>query len=256
MPFDSPIVLDGISLPGLVQYILDNHESPSLMVVCGTKIAFLEQLETACSNVVDREPDPGTSPQTEGDSAHRWNDPTMSYARPLLEASTLGLLSKSRNVKLIFCPDITHLRALLARQALTLQEPKSLTEGKRMLAILNPLQLHRNTSEFSVQGVNRTLSVAVEAANHTTSQLVLAECTAETSTANMVADASYEVGEQPTLPAVQASIWDEEVSMLNVSTKSFGAGERGWVGRTVKLRTIAERWCIFKDNRNISSHNT
>ena len=40
--------------------------------------------------------------------------------------------------------------------------------------------------------------------------------------------------------------WDEEVSILNVTTKSFGVGERGWVGRTVKLRTVAARWCMFE----------
>jgi hypothetical protein len=40
--------------------------------------------------------------------------------------------------------------------------------------------------------------------------------------------------------------WEEQVSILNVTTKSFGAGERGWVGRTVKIRTVAERWFVFK----------
>lgn len=46
---------------------------------------------------------------------------------------------------------------------------------------------------------------------------------------------------------VATNSWDEEVSMLNVTTKSFGAGERGWVGRTVAVRTVAGRWCAFKD---------
>ena len=43
-----------------------------------------------------------------------------------------------------------------------------------------------------------------------------------------------------------SSVWDEEVSMLNVTTKTFGAGERGWVGRTVSIRRVAGRWCHFK----------
>ncbi|KXL42755.1 hypothetical protein M433DRAFT_30196, partial [Acidomyces richmondensis BFW] len=181
----SPIVLDGISLPGLIQYVLDEHDSPSLMVVCGTKAAFLEQLEAAS-------------------------------ARSFLKCPTLRILSTSKDVNLIFCPDITHLRALLARQTLIPHQPDSIKEGRRILVILNLLQLHRPTSAFSVQGVNRTFSVAVEAAHHTNSRLVLAD------------------------------VWDEEVSILNVTTKSFRSSERGWVGRTVKLRTIAERWCIFK----------
>ena len=43
------------------------------------------------------------------------------------------------------------------------------------------------------------------------------------------------------------SPWDEEVSLLNVTTKSFGAGERGWVGRTVRVRAVVGRWCGFRD---------
>lgn len=43
--------------------------------------------------------------------------------------------------------------------------------------------------------------------------------------------------------------WDDEVSILNVTTKSFGAGERGWVGRTVKVRAVVGRWCVFQDAR-------
>ena len=43
--------------------------------------------------------------------------------------------------------------------------------------------------------------------------------------------------------------WEEEVSILNVTTKSFGAGERGWVGRTVTVRAVVGRWCVFRDMR-------
>lgn len=41
------------------------------------------------------------------------------------------------------------------------------------------------------------------------------------------------------------SPWDEHLSMLNVTTKTFGVGERGWVGRTVTVRQVAARWCRF-----------
>lgn len=41
------------------------------------------------------------------------------------------------------------------------------------------------------------------------------------------------------------SVWDEEVSILNVTTRSFGAGERGWVGRTVAVSGVVGRWCKF-----------
>lgn len=252
MSFDSPIVLDGISLPGLIQYVLDEHDSPSLMVVCGTKAAFLEQLEAAFSELVEGQPDFATGTQIADEFASPHNGLTMSSARSFLKCPTLRILSTSKDVNLIFCPDITHLRALLARQTLIPHQPDSIKEGRRILVILNLLQLHRPTSAFSVQGVNRTFSVAVEAAHHTNSRLVLAECTAENSAAGRGGDSPCEVGKQSTSPIVQTSVWDEEVSILNVTTKSFRSSERGWVGRTVKLRTIAERWCIFKDYRALA----
>ena len=34
---------------------------------------------------------------------------------------------------------------------------------------------------------------------------------------------------------------------MNVTTKSFGAGGPGWVGRTVTVRRVAERWFVFSD---------
>lgn len=43
----------------------------------------------------------------------------------------------------------------------------------------------------------------------------------------------------------ESSPWDEQLSMLNVTTKTFGIGERGWVGRTVSVRQVAGRWCDF-----------
>jgi hypothetical protein len=40
--------------------------------------------------------------------------------------------------------------------------------------------------------------------------------------------------------------WDQDLSMLNITTKTFGAGERAWVGRTVRIRQVAGRWFEFR----------
>ncbi|KAK1823584.1 hypothetical protein LTR12_001995 [Friedmanniomyces endolithicus] len=153
------------------------------------------------------------------------------------------------NVKLAFCSDITHLRAYLATYSARANKQQVVggidpAAGTRILAIVNLINLHRPTSAFSAQGLNRTLSGAVEAAHDTGAKLVFAECTE--STISLAEDGMPAQGGEPSNePPPPTSIWDEEVSILNVTTKSFGAGERGWVGRTVKLRTIAARWCTF-----------
>lgn len=224
-----PAVLDGLSLSGLVQYVLDQHGSPSTLVVCGTKEAFLKQLIAATA---------------QDESAFR------NQARQLRTEPNLRLLSTSRTVRLAFCPDITHLRAYLATYTghqFDKHGPDMSSSGnkKRILAILNSIQLHRATSAFSAQGLNRTFSAAVEAAHHTSSSLVIAECPVHSPEPALDDSVTDDADGQPLEHPAPQSLWEEEVSILNVTTKSFGAGERGWVGRTVKLRTVAERWCTF-----------
>ncbi|WPH04388.1 Hypothetical protein R9X50_00727900 [Acrodontium crateriforme] len=223
--------------------------------------------------------DPSTNDSSVGDLRRR-----NLNKRPWMTPN-LRLLSKSSTLKLAFCPDVTHLRAYLAtystlkgcdndsdnRSEVTYsvaqteekrpQEPP--TPNYRILAILNLINVHRPTSSFSAQGLNRSLAIAVEAAYHSSSRLLIAECLHPNSDLGRPEDdavdpalgAAVDTGPQvlsETEPdANSLTPWDDDVSMLNITTKSFGAGERGWVGRTVKVRTIAERWFWFRDGASV-----
>jgi hypothetical protein len=235
MDAQPPLVLEGISLPELLRYILKTHAAPSALVICSTKETFLQQLNEATEAEYQNHEEDLRPP-------HPWTTPT------------LRLLASSRTVKVAFCPDLAHLRAYLAAYAqrqpadqddLTAQP--ALARTNHILAILNPIQLHKPTSAYSAQGLNRTLASAVEAAYHTRRRLVLAEC--PYTTQSLPSDElQLDLEADLATPAPTSSTpWDEELSLLNVTTKSFGAGERGWVGRTVKVRTVAERWCLFQD---------
>ena len=239
----APVVLESTHLSAFIHYILNKHASPSTLVVCSSKETFLKQLQAASAEKAAQQHDDSTDAQSHSIQAreHTWRTPT------------LRLLASSRTVKLAFCPDVTHLRAYLATFAIRQRpEPNRGTElnlavdSTRLLAVLNPIQIHRPTSAFSAQGLSRTLSLAVEAAHHTTSRLVLAEFATEAG--NLSPEEASLVFDEEPAPVRLASEnpWDEEVSILNVTTKSFGAGERGWVGRTVTIRAIAERWCGFE----------
>ncbi|KAK5688524.1 hypothetical protein LTS10_000502 [Elasticomyces elasticus] len=207
MALSQPTVLEGVTLQQFVQYVLDRHEQSSTLVFCGSKEAFFEQL-------------------------------TQSTAlKP--EESHSGVQN-----------NITHLRAYLA----TYNQPAdnqgiagAQSHDTRILAIANLIHLHRPTSAFSAQGLNRTYAGAVEAAFRSHSKLVTAECLEAAKLAAKDTDAEGEMLD--VADPRTSSVWDEEVSILKVTTKSFGAGERGWVGRTVKLRTIAARWCVFESAR-------
>ena len=240
----TPLVLEGFTLPEFIRYVIDKHAQPSTLIVCSTKEAFLQQLHDAL-----------TEPSPEPDETERpaWDETRIEALIRLWSTPTLRLLASSRSVKMVFCPDVTHLRACLAaygyRTSKEIGQPKRpwspRFQTSRLLAVLNPVQLHKSTSSFSAQGINRTLAVAVEAAHHSKSRLILAECPTEAANLPSEELTNFEGQSARQMSNVESS-WDEEVSILNVTTKSFGASERGWVGRTVKVRTIAERWGVLQ----------
>lgn len=212
MDSSRPIVLDVQSVQELVQHVLEHHAPPSTLIVCSTRDAFLELLSKA--------------PETFGhrDGLDNW-----------LSTPALRLLTTSRALKVAFCPDIAHLRAYLATYSIAVAGREGNTDklqagnAQPILAMWNAVELHRPTSAFSAQGLNRTFSIAVEAAHFTNSKLILAECGSSPSSS--------------TAEACSSAPWDEELSILNVTTRRLGDIS---VGRTVKVRTVASRWCTFE----------
>ncbi|KAM3424361.1 hypothetical protein BST61_g11101 [Cercospora zeina] len=212
------IVLEIQNVQEFVQHILKAHAPPSTLIVCCSKEDFL---------MTFKEP-PATSSRSM-DGLDDW-----------LQIPTLRLLSTSRTLKVAFCTDITHLRAYLAVYGVNVAKRARETDtalrrkdAQPILAILNPLELHRPTSAFSAQGLNRTFSNAVEAAHSTNSKLILAE---RQSQPEHIGDSHANIQ--------QASPWDEELPILNVTTKRLGDLS---VGRTVKAQTVAQRWFKLTD---------
>jgi hypothetical protein len=245
-----PRVITGVGLADFIQDILDNNSRPSTLVVCAAKETFIEQLLAAC--IETRPSNINEQQSLDGEPADR--EPVLAQTRDLLKRLPLFQLANSGTVKLVFCHDLTHLRAYLATLAIqrALPESDEPTESseqnepqKPLLAILNPIDIHRFTTAFSAQGLNRTFSLAVEAAYATRNRLLMIEFLGCQHREAEQADIGYEAESEAVSAPPLENPWDEEVSILNVTTKSFGAGGRGWVGRTVTIRRIAERWCVF-----------
>lgn len=249
-------VLTDIQLTEFIEYLIDADTTPCKLVICASKEIFIEQLLAACTEsqandvVTHPNPNPGDETTEAEPDGNKAPEP-----HGLLRPPSLLGLANSRSVKLAFCPSLSHLRAYLAKLAVPTSQSfhasdTTNTDDKQadqpVLAILNPIDIHRSTSSFSAQGLNRTFALAVEAAHAIKSDLLMGECTSLRSSGMEQYDPEmdYEDGFPPPQPAPE-NPWDEEVSMLNVTTKSFGAGGRGWVGRTVSLRRIAERWFVF-----------
>lgn len=172
---------------------------------------------------------------------------------------TLHQLSISSNAQVAFCSTLSQLQAFLSTHHMNNEHPthNSSHTAESTLILINPISLHRNIASFSSQGLSRTFASAVEATARTKNRLLVVECPNRASSqGSTTGDLSIETmhgmddgepeGERVT---VYNDPWEEQVSILNVTTKSFGAGEKGWVGRTVKIRTVVERWCVFERPR-------
>lgn len=202
---------------GFLQYILDNNASAIILIICSERDEFLKRLFT---------------------TVHAQPHETANSRQ--LVTKTLGVLSRSSSTKVAFCPTLEHLRAYLAVLRFNNASKTDTTAPgeqqlyRPLMAILDPLALHIPTSEFSAQGLSRTLAAAVEASLREAVDLVLCECHDVTRIDNS--------GE---------ALWNAHVPLLNSSVRT-GRDETTWGGQSVPVSRIAQRWFVFSD----SNHST
>jgi hypothetical protein len=246
-PSLQPTALISTTLPSFLQNLLDNHTMPTNLIICSSEASFIRELHpsTEQEKALEAEAE-GLDPV----KAQRIASRTHPLAIP-----TIHQIYTSRTINVTFCETLAQLQAYLAvygiRKAEVSRDGDSIGEegsdNVPTLALLNAIHLHRGTASFSVQGLGRTLASTVEAAHRAGQKLVVVECPSHlpaTSNEDMDNDDGDEDMPDPGGP--KKDIWEEQLAILNVATKSFGAGERGWSGRTVKIRRVVERWCVFE----------
>lgn len=193
----------------LRRILYHNEAYLTTILVCSTREHFLEQLVAAI-----------LSP-AEGNAASEG---------PQFLTKTIGLLSQSSKIKLVFCPSLENLRAYISVLSMASTKPQS--NRRPLLGVLNPLALHRSTSEFSAQGLSRTLAAAVEVTARQGVNLVLCECL----------DA---------MDGEREPLWSVQVPLLN-QTARIGADESTGRGGNVTVKRVVQRWFEFEeDNRMI-----
>lgn len=205
-------------LADFIEYIFQHHAPQTTLIVCSSREAFLEDLRISANN-------PGTD---------------TSFAQALF-ARTIHLLVTSRTVTVAFTPSISHLRAYLASHCLVCRPVFNETDlqksgsGVPLMAIFSLVELHRSTSEFSAQGLSRTLAAAVEAASAAGMKMIIADDPVLSPNLN------DEGIEMPTDGSVEDQ-WNEQVPLLNGSVRVAG-DDRIWAGKTVKVGRILAKWC-------------
>lgn len=218
-----PLILYHDTVREVLQDQLLSLHGTCTLLICSTKRQFLAQLIPIIS--------PHQPVQTAASEEHGEIGGTYESIRPhpILEA-TLQLISISKRIRFVFCSTIDTLRAYLATVAPP--DPLSL-HPQRTLLILDLILLHHATSEFSVQGLMRSLSSAVELAARNNIRLQLCEC-----------KDVHDFQNSNRGPG----LWDAQVPLISRPEKLRGE-EAGWGERTVSVRSIAGRWFDFEEGR-------
>lgn len=253
-----PTVIHPIGLAGFVQFVLDHHSSPSALIVCSSEEDFLHKLSISTDRESRRDQDedeadgPPSRPTDTQRPIELSSAASIKKSKHALLIPTLHQISGSQTLKLAFCSSPESLRAYLSVYGMKNDPPRGTENSSHragshdqpVLALLNPVAIHRGTSSFSAQGLSRTFASAVEAACRADQRLIIAECR---SSVRIQGPEGLEMSDDDREVEIQSDgdPWDQQVAMLNVTTKSFGAGERGWVGRTVKAKAVVQRWCSF-----------
>jgi hypothetical protein len=243
----TPVALPPALPSELLTYILTHQIYPTTLIVCQQRSTFLSSLLTSIPQTLQPQPPP--PPENDfSDPQFEANSDTLPL-HPLL-LPTLHQIATSRHINLVFIPTLSHLRAYLAVFSSIEEEGKGPPEKKfdkpgrktPLLVIYGLLELHRDTSEWSAQGLGSSVAGLVEAGWRAVRKVVLLE---ERRMDDVLRDVGVEIEERW---KCRVKIWEERVPMLNGSVRRAGleSEDGGWSGRTVEVGRILARWFNFE----------
>ncbi|OJD26899.1 hypothetical protein ACJ73_01710 [Blastomyces percursus] len=221
----NPIILSLDSTGDLVEHLLARDAPATILIVCSTRDAFLQQL---CASGMPTES--GTEQPL---SSQNGRDMDYHISSGCRFYNTIGLIAQSKRVTLAFCPSLGHFRAYISVFRRRQLPPPQQQHGRfsyrsrPVLAVLGLIALHYDTREFSAQGIAKNLALTVEIAAREGVNLTLCECVV--------------VGREN---ASGGRLWDAEVPLLGGQTPVTGT-ENAHTGRTVKVNQVARRWFYF-----------
>ncbi|KAJ4854812.1 uncharacterized protein T069G_10370 [Trichoderma breve] len=245
-PSTHPIVLSPSTPSELLQYIISHHRYPTTILIGWPKQTFIEGLIEDVALQLSLQQDPSSTTTAAAVSENSKEDrpqteppdnPTSSL-HPL-QRKTLLQTAISRHIRLLFVPSTTHLRAYLGTfsasesnipppdiSGLDDSDPRCKTETPLLLAY-GFLELHREGTEWSAQGIGTTVAYLVEAA-------------ARNSFRAAVAEPRGARGHQ-----LLDDFLDEKVPILSgTAVRDDGT----WSGRTAPVRAVLSRWFEFEQD--------
>lgn len=220
--------LADVNIGNLIEEICDQGTATTLIACC-SRSYFLKQLveytrpsPIVASDLAEQHPsDEPTETEPEEESI------SLPPRQCPLLLPTLKLIAASSKVNLAFCPTIPTLRAYLS--TLPIRTAAEDVQASRVV-IVNILALHRDTSEFTLQGLSRSFALIASVNGLLQASIELVEC------ADVQSETSNVTHIQP---------WDVEVPLLSGSIKIGEAGQ-GWASRKVSVKEFGNRWFNFE----------
>lgn len=235
-----PLILSPALPSELLTYIVQYESHPTTLLICYSRAEFLS---TLASDAQDH-------------SFHHnnnFNGPP-SHTTSTLLSSPLYQVAIARHIRMVFIPTVTHLRAYLSvfdPAGSKIPPPpadsvpsNSSVERRPSLLVYGFLGLHRDTSEWSAQGISATAAGLVEAARRTEFGAVVVD-------APMVSAGEDEdrLAEGTGSVATGLAMLEEEAPLLSGSVARAGGDfdEAAWTGRKVSIDRVLGRWFRYKE---------
>ncbi|KAK7734228.1 hypothetical protein SLS53_007876 [Cytospora paraplurivora] len=231
----TPVILSAALPSELLTYIIQQETHPTTLIICSSRAEFLAQL------VLDMQ------------------DTTMGQLqdnnrREVLLSSPLYQVAIARHLRMVFVPTVSHLRAYLSvftHEDSKVPPPPTHTPAQNktqpLLLVYGLLNLHRDTSEWSAQGISSTAATLVEAARRTGFRAVIVDPPRPPRQSEQGRDEAADRGGNKS-PEVDDLLLSDEVPVLSASTRRAGADldDAAWTGRTVAIGRVLGRWFRYK----------
>ncbi|KAL2208593.1 hypothetical protein CC79DRAFT_1366804 [Sarocladium strictum] len=230
-----PIILPPGSPTEFLSYVIAHCRFPSTVVICCPRQDFA----TALTN--DTLPPQG--PPDDPQKPETGEVPTQKH--PLLR-QTLVQIAVSRHIRIVFTSSVTHFSAwtsVFSPSDLRLPAPPvPESSDYPTLLVYGLIGLHRDTSEWSAQGLGSSIATLIDAAAQHRFRAVLME--------PKIDKPPQDESEKDAEPGAE-SFEDEQLPLL----KGIGMREDGtWAGRTIELRRVLGRW--FELDQHDEVHGT
>lgn len=248
----NPLFLSPTLPSELLTYVATHAHHPTTLLICSPRAAFISNLVNDISHQIAPAPLPEEQYQQPPPSSAPTSSPPKATPQPKpdpdpdldhrLMHAPLHLVARTRHIRTLFVPTVSHLRALLATfhtaDSTVPPPPPQFPQDagfsptskspSPLLLVHGLLEIHRDTSEWSAQGLGSTTAGLVEAAVRVGMRPVVVEPKAEG---------------RERLEEVLA----EAVPLLSVTARRVVDGdESGLSGRTAEVGRVLERWFEFE----------